>query len=338
VLVEVMGMVPMGIHVEGNQLVDDHGVRLRFRGVSKSGTEFMCSENRGIFDGPTDAASVLALRSWNINVVRIPLNEDCWLGINGVNPLFSGATYQNAIREYVELLGEFGIVAILELHWSAPGDELAMGQQPMPDQHSLTMWRSVAEAYRNNTSVIFDIFNEPYPGHNRNTEEAWSCWLNGGVCAGVPFDSIGSQELVHAIRQAGAGNLILIAGVRYANAMDQWWKYRPTDPIGNIAASWHSYNFNDCVTESCWLRTILALNKLVPVVTTEFGENDCKRWYSDQLMDFLDSFGGSYLGWNWNVWGCTSGPCLISDYNGTATPYGQALYDRLRPTPVESKV
>ena len=24
------------------------------------------------------------MKAWNINAVRVPLNEDCWLGINGV--------------------------------------------------------------------------------------------------------------------------------------------------------------------------------------------------------------------------------------------------------------
>jgi hypothetical protein len=47
------------------------------------GAEFACVQGWGIFDGPTDNTSIAAIKSWNINVIRIPLNEDCWLGING---------------------------------------------------------------------------------------------------------------------------------------------------------------------------------------------------------------------------------------------------------------
>jgi hypothetical protein len=36
-----------------------------------------------------------------MNVVRIPLNEDCWLGINGVNPAYGGYNYQKAIGDFV---------------------------------------------------------------------------------------------------------------------------------------------------------------------------------------------------------------------------------------------
>ena len=37
-----------------------------------------------IFDGPVDDASIDAIKSWNMNAVRVPMNEHCWLNINGV--------------------------------------------------------------------------------------------------------------------------------------------------------------------------------------------------------------------------------------------------------------
>ena len=48
----------------------------------------------GFSDGPTDAASIAAMKAWHINAVRVPLNEDCWLGINGVKPQYGGAPYR----------------------------------------------------------------------------------------------------------------------------------------------------------------------------------------------------------------------------------------------------
>jgi hypothetical protein len=55
------------------------------QGVSRSGTEFACVGGYGIFDGPNDDASIEAMKAWKINTVRVPLNEHCWLGINGVS-------------------------------------------------------------------------------------------------------------------------------------------------------------------------------------------------------------------------------------------------------------
>jgi endoglucanase len=67
----------------------------------------------------------------------------------------------------------------------------------------------------------------------------------------------------------------------------------------------------------------------VPVVTGENGESDCAHGYVDSYMAWADAHGISYLGWTWNPWDCSSGPALISDWNGTPTPYGAGLRDHL---------
>ncbi len=86
------------ITVSGTQLVDGSGSPLRVAGVNRSGSEYACAQGWGMFDGPTDDASVSAITAWGVNTVRVPLNEDCWLGINGVNSAFAGVAYQTAIR------------------------------------------------------------------------------------------------------------------------------------------------------------------------------------------------------------------------------------------------
>ena len=55
---------------------------LNYHGVDRMGTEYSCLSGN-TFDGPADQASVSAMLSWKINIVRVPMNEDCWLGING---------------------------------------------------------------------------------------------------------------------------------------------------------------------------------------------------------------------------------------------------------------
>ena len=75
------GAAPL-LKVQGNQLVDIRSTPpepIQLHGVDRSGTEYACIQGWGIFDGPSDTASVLAIASWNENAVRVPLNEDCWL-------------------------------------------------------------------------------------------------------------------------------------------------------------------------------------------------------------------------------------------------------------------
>jgi hypothetical protein len=300
--------------------------------VIRSGTEYACIQGWGIFDGPSDFDSIQAIASWKTNAVRIPLNEDCWLGINQVKPAYAGRNYRQAIATYVNLLNMFGLVAILDLHWSAPGEQQAIGQQPMPDRdHATTFWRQVATAYRNNRSVVFDLFNEPSPDSGQDSSAAWHCLRYGGTCSGVPFRAAGMQELVRAVRATGARNVIMLGGVQYANALTQWLTYVPLDATHNLAAAWHVYDFNACSALACWNSTVAPVAQHVPIVIGEFGERNKGPRFITRLLTWLDRLpqGASYIAWTWDAW--KSWDSLITDYNGTPNPanYGITYHDYL---------
>jgi endoglucanase len=310
---------PLSIGVSGNHLVSN-GTVVRLLGVNRSGTEYACIQGWGIFDGPNDDASVAAMAAWHINAVRIPLNEDCWLSINGVNPAYAGATYRTAIQTYVNLLHQHGLYAILELHWNAPGTSRATGQQVMPDaDHSPAFWTSVATLFKADPAVLFDLYNEPH-------DVSWSCWLNG--CNAPGWNIAGMQTLVTTVRSTGATQPIMIGGLAWANDLSGWLANRPSDPAHALVASFHNYNFNVC-KPSCWDSTVATLAAQVPVVTGELGEDDCAHTYIDQYMNWADAHGISYLGWTWDTWNCSSGPALISSYDGTPTAFGVGFRDHL---------
>lgn len=331
-----------GLHVSGAQLVNGGGP-VRLLGVDRSGTEYACIQGWGIFDGPSDAASVQAIAGWHANAVRVPLNEDCWLSLNGAAAAYSGTNYQNAIVSYVNLLNTNGLYAILDLHWSAPGTNRATAQAAMPDQdHSPAFWSSVASTFKSNPNVLFDLFNEPFPDRD-GAANPWSCWLNGCQLTDSSFgtwQAAGMQALVNAVRQTGATNVIMAGGLAYANDLSQWSSYRPTDSTGNLAASWHSYPNNACNTQSCWDAQIAPLAAQVPVVTGEVGDSVCSAAnYVPLLLPYLDSHGISYVGWTWDTWNQCSN-VLITSYTGTPTAnFGQYFHDHLAglgPSPAPS--
>jgi endoglucanase len=332
------------LHVSGNKLVNASGTQVVLHGVNRSGTEYACVQGNGIFDGPNDQASITAMKNWGVNAVRVPLNEACWNSESYVNSAYAGANYQAAIKAYVSLLNNNGMVAILDLHWT---DGLYTGnsagcssaeatcQKPMPDTaQSVPFWTSVASTFKGNNAVIFDLFNEPYPSRadNNNETEGWQCWLNGGSsCIGISYSVAGMQTLVNAVRGTGASNVIMLGGLEYSNDLTQWLTYKPTDADGNLAASWHSYNFNTCSTQSCWTSQVAPVIAQVPVITGEFGEGDCADTYVNPLMTWLDSQSTSYLAWAWNAdFNCSSGPGLITDYGGDATAYGAGVESHLQ--------
>src|SRR5213083_1966091 len=300
------------LHVQGNQLVDATARPVRLRGVNRSGTEYACAQGWGFFDGPSDSASVAAIASWKANVVRVPLNETCWLAINGVSPAYSGAAYARAISDFVGRLNRAGLVVILELHWSAAGTAIALGQAPMPNRdHTPKFWREVAAAYS---------------GNNADTAEAWRCWRDGGTCSGMSFQAAGMQELVDSVRSAGATNVIMVGGVQYAATLSRWRENKPTDPLNNLAASWHIYNYSWCNTKACWDSTAAPVALQVPLVLGELGQDDHGSAFVTSLMDWMDARQGSYLAWVWDVWHDWSD--LIASYDGTATAYGETFRTR----------
>jgi endoglucanase len=323
------------LQVQGNMLVNAGGQQVVLHGVDRSGTEFACVQDFGIFDGPSDQTSITAMKSFGVNAVRIPLNEACWNGESYVNSAYSGAAYQSAIEKYVSLLNASGMVAILDLHWtdgaytgasSACSSAQATCQKPMPDAaQAVPFWTSVARTFKGNDAVVFDLFNEPYPEKADNGDEAagWQCWLSGGTCAGIGYPVAGMQTLVNAVRGTGASNVLMLGGLEWANDLTGWLAHEPADPDHDLAASLHSYNFNACSTQSCWTGQIAPVMAKVPVIAGEIGENDCADSYINPLMSWLDSEHASYLAWAWNTdFNCSTGPGLITNYNGTPTAYG----------------
>lgn len=328
------------LHVAGNHIVTAGGNAVQLRGVNRPGPEYTAVEGDGIFDGPTDDdVSIAAMKSWGINSVRIPLNEDSWLGINNVDAAYNGAPYRSAIVDYVNRLNANGIIAIPNLHFSAPGGTVPDDQSPMADEdHSPAFWSSVASTFKGNSSVILDVFNEPYPDNNNDTTAAWSCVLNGGTCAGVSYETAGMQQLVDVIRATGATQPLMIAGPEYAGDLDRWMQYEPVDPLHQLIASVHIYGLpldSPYRVSSTWDTYITPVTTQVPVIIGEFGDTNCTSVFSPPLMTWADAHGVGYFAWAWVTSNCAGDPALITNYNGTPTPYGAGVRTHLLAQPKE---
>jgi hypothetical protein len=355
------------LHVEGNRLLDADGRTVVLRGIDRSGTEYMCAEDAGIFDGPVDLGSVVAMRDWRSNAVRLPLNEHCWLGVDdgAPTPQIVGETYRQAIAGYVDLLLANGLYVILDLHWSAPAGRKADRQRPMPNtSYSALFWTSVADRFKHDGRVVFDLYNEPVPNSNQNdaTDDAarrsWECWRDGGAAscdaslslgdaasAMAASETVGMQALVNAVRTTGARNVIMLGGIQFANTLwsntaRNWLAYRPADPLANIVASAHIYPGNWCVDVGCYEREIAPVAAQVPVVVAEFGAAGCDSatvTWLDTLMGWLDARSTGYLAWTWDTPHSGNEPCtvikLLLAYDGTATPFGQVVRDHLAALP-----
>jgi endoglucanase len=327
-----------GLRVSGNRLVTGPGAgrTVQLRGVSRSGTEYACIQGWGFFDSPhpneiDSPAMIRAMLSWDIDVVRVPLNEDCWLG-TGAPAAYSGLRYRSIIARYVRALNAAHLYVILDLHWAAPPGVKATRQLPMADAgHAPAFWRSVASTFKNDHDVIFDLYNEPYG-------ISWSCWLHGCLVpasGGVrAYRAAGMQQLVDAVRSTGASQPLMLGGLQYASDLSGWLAHEPRDPLHQLIASEHNYGGLGPCAGGC-LAAVVSTHRRVPVVFGELGENDCGTSYIERMMRFADARGISYLGWAWDAtspggWSCRGGPSLITSYSGTPTAYGIGFRDHFR--------
>jgi hypothetical protein len=309
-----------GLHVSGNRLLGAGGHVVRFHGVNRSGTEYGCIQGWGIFDGPSSAASVKAMASWNINAVRIPINEDCWLGINGVKRSLGGATYRRAIVRYVNLLHRYGMYAELSLMWGAPGKYKATYQPAAPDaDHAPATWASMGRTFRKDARVVLAPWGETIVNAD--------CFLKGGVCEATfgpkntRYRVAGMQQAVDVMRRAGYRGVIAIPGINYANDLTHWLSHKPRDRRQQLVAEAHIYGKNVCSSASCFDRTIAPVARQVPVIFGETGEtfdgSSCGSSHIASQLGWADAHGVGYETWTWDTWGnCQA---LITSY-ATAAP------------------
>jgi hypothetical protein len=319
---------PNGLRVSGNRLLDDDGNVVQLRGVNRSGTEYACIQGWGFFDGPADDAAVAAIRAWKSNLVRVPINETCWLGINGVDPRYGGENYRREIEDFVARINRHGMYAELSLMWAAPGSYKATYQPGAPNaDHSPEVWAGLASRFKDHRNVILAPWGE--------TIVDARCFRDGGVCAAtygpgnVPYKTAGMQQAVGVMRAAGYKGVIAIPGISYANDLSRWLEFKPVDPMNQLIAEAHVYGKNACDNVACFDATYGPVAAQVPLLFGEFGETyddsaPASTTYTERILTWADAHGVGYAAWTWNVWG-TAGS-LVSDFSGTpANVYGEFI-------------
>jgi endoglucanase len=325
--------------VVGNRIVDSRtNTTWVPHGANWPSFEYACSEGWGYSQDDDTNAAAAAMVSWGINAIRIPLNQNCWLGSDSAD-YGTAAGYQAAVAAWVNILNAHGIVVILDLHWSAPIGQRATGQWPMADSNSTAFWNSVASTYKSNPSIIFDAFNEPYSTGAFTL--TWNCWENGGCKAPlvttdqVPvscynattgactYTVVGMSQLVAAIRASGATQPIMLGGLNYSNDLSGWLAHEPTDsdPTPQLIASWHNYPGQDYTcgyTVACWNAATGAVAASVPIITGEFGETDGGSTDMTAYMNWADAHGIGYLPWAWwDASGLSGDAALYALYSGS---------------------
>ena len=339
-----------GITISGGRLISTiDGAAVQLRGVNVSGLEFVAIgapgwANRNPWGAQAGDPSPnwRAIKAWKANVVRLPLNEASWLGyacVDRKGKIINSdpwGNYQATVKQTVADAVAAGLYVIVDLHWSAPNNLCPVSQDQLPDMdHSIAFWASVANAFKSNPAVIFDLFNEPR-GASHDSAADWQRLRDGGpfsnfisdsghYIADITWQAVGMQPLVNTVRATGATNVLMVGGLSDASNLAEWMAYRPTDPLNKLALSWHAYS--GITSRNAGVATA-AIAAGIPVIIGETGDKSANGTGDapiiTQVTNWADQHGASVLAWTWDIWKDSNGHplaenLLIKDADGTPT-------------------
>jgi len=232
------------------------------RWIKNSGNQivFLRGVNRPSLEWRTDGAKWVestwdTMASWGCNAVRVSFTKSWW---DNNEPTIDGMLYRQKIDQAITWGQKRGIYTIVDMHWWTRTQKMTPMPPNVPDW--INTWKEIANIYKNNPYVLFDLWNEPY-----NVPE--SRWWNA------------AQQCVNAIRSTGAQNLILVSVLNWSHDANVVQKLGPI--IGeNIVYSVHLYphEFDGSNTVAGIKREITRIgwkyildNNIAPVIIGEFG-------------------------------------------------------------------
>ncbi len=325
------------VRVDGRVLVDGTGEPLRLQGVTQAGAQYACAQGWGIFDGAADQSSAAAMTEWGVNAVRLPLNEHCWLGTQGVAADFSGQNYQDGVLSYVDTLRAQGHAVVLSLDWSGTGvGGVAVDDQGMlPNaENSGRFWQSVADEVGDRPGVLFELFASPVTGEG-------ACLTEG--CAADDTVYLGFQPLIDTVRATGSDTPIILTAPAPGIDSSLISELTFADPTKQLIIGFKAIDGPDsttgsgtCAAQQCWEDAADAASpdngeSSYPGLAISLATAECSPDAYSSSLERLESLGVSVFVPGWNTWdACGETPALLADADFNPTPMGQAVIDSFR--------
>ncbi|TFK40409.1 endoglucanase [Crucibulum laeve] len=242
--------------------------KFKFFGVNESGAEFGNTKWPGVlgtdYTWPSPS-SIDYFMQQGFNTFRIPFQQERMSPpANGLTGAFD-ATYLNGLKTIVNYITNKGGFAAIEPHNFMRYNNAVITST----SNFQTWWKNLANEFKSNSKVIFDIMNEPHD-----------------IDASVVFQL--NQAAVNGIRSSGAtSQLILVEGTSWTGA----WTWVSSgngaafgalkDPNNNIAIEMHQYLDSDGsgTSATCVSATIGA--ERLAAATTWLKQNNLKGFLGE---------------------------------------------------------
>jgi endoglucanase len=297
------------------------GAPVILRGVNRSGLEYAGPDEQGFLSGAAISRMEIEVivRQWRCNIIRLPFNQDFVLrGRDGR----SGEEYQRALDQVIYWASSFGAYTLLDLQW-LDADRIYGGGRnyvaPLPNFDSFELWTTLAQRYKDEPAVLYDLFNEP---HDRLNDDPFPLNKEDGTTYRDRQRKVTMNEwqpwaraLTGAVRAENPDALVFIAGTNWGYDL----RGMPMD-LSNVVYSTHVYaNKGDD-----WAGAFGGLSQSAPVFVGEFGgmNTPSDLDFGKRLIPYLEELGVGWAAWSWS-----NEPFLVTRY--AATAFGELVREQL---------
>ena len=309
------GMDMPELHVQGRDLVDNHGNKVILHGFAQTyspwfneqGTKWTnydvegCLKyNKGIIDGVLDAG-------WEVNFLRLHM-DPYWSNKPGEHTdgesdihAFDFNRFKTYLDKVFVPMAKYAISNGLYVVMRPPGvcpEQIAVGDDYQ--KYLLKVWGYVAQhSYlKNNPNIMFELANEPI--HILGTDGTYSA---SGAAA---FSSLHDyfQAIVDEMRSKGCHNILWVPGLAYQASYSGFADYPiEGENIGyavHIYPGWFGSNEADGYPsfKKGWDKDIKPAADFAPIMVTEMDwapESYGKSWGKGITGDETHGFGANFM-------------------------------------------
>jgi endoglucanase len=235
------------LHTSGNKIVDSAGATVRLTGINWFGMETDNKTFHGLWSSNPWRGQIDTMASAGYNTLRIPFSDDALkpgaaaTSINDyVNPDLIGLSPLQILDKVIGYAGTKGMRVILDRHRpTAAGQTALWYTSAVPESTWLADWRSLAQRYAGNTTVIgADLHNEPH-AEGTNPAATGACW----GCGDTARDwRLAAERAGNAILAVQPNWLIFVEGVSCpSGGLSNVWD---NDPSNDEDCGWWGGNLS----------------------------------------------------------------------------------------------
>ncbi len=231
------------------------------------------------------------IRAYGADVIRMHVNQD---ELDPENKRRS-KTYKEKYVSAVRLARSRGFNVIVNMvKWSPEDgmDDPDRGLPYLPSEVTVRAWRQLAPIFKDDSGVMFEVFNEP--GLKQNTSANWSKLKKA------------TQPVIDAIRSSGAKNAIIVEGVRNAHYLSE--EFILNDPERKLIYGVHPFINKDARDRASWERDWGFMSKKVPIMVTAFNATASRKGcrpelpsLARQMLDYLEEKKIGYVLWAFDL-------------------------------------